>query len=94
MVYLQSAVYLTQRVDGILAHRGRRPGRARRRRSCAQRIDEALALDGDQNNVFALFSPRRRLDRRQPRTPAAGAARRTGRRSRFRRPPAFRPTRG
>ena len=55
MVYLQSAVYLTRRVDGILnteadalAHAP--PGRL------SQRISDALALNDDQTNIFALFS--------------------------------------
>jgi signal transduction histidine kinase len=55
MVYLQSAVYLTRRVDGILNTEAdalaRSPPQA-----LSQRIDEALALNGDQTNVFALFS--------------------------------------
>jgi signal transduction histidine kinase len=56
MVYLQSAVYLTHRVDGILETeadalaRSPSPG-------LAQRIGDALAVNGDQTSVFALFSP-------------------------------------
>jgi hypothetical protein len=55
MVYLQSAVYLTQRVDGILNTEAQQfahtPPHALK-----QRIADALALDDDQTNVFALFS--------------------------------------
>jgi signal transduction histidine kinase len=55
MVYLQSAVYLTRRVDGILNTEAdalaRSPPQA-----LSQRIDDALALNGDRTNVFALFS--------------------------------------
>src|ERR1700722_18405308 len=55
MVYVQSAVYLTQRVDGILNTEAdalaRSPPPA-----LSQRINDALALNGDQTNVFALFS--------------------------------------
>ena len=55
MVYLQSAVYLTHRVDGILNTEAdalaRTPAPA-----LSSGIDEALALNGDQTNVFALFS--------------------------------------
>jgi signal transduction histidine kinase len=55
MVYVQSAVYLTRRVDGILATEAvalahAPPGQLGRR------IDDALAIDGDRTNVFALFS--------------------------------------
>jgi signal transduction histidine kinase len=56
MVYLQSAVYLTHRVDGILnteadALASSPPQEA------SQRIDAALALDGEKTSVFALLSP-------------------------------------
>lgn len=56
MIYLQSAVYLTHRVDSILAAEARSlaaapPARLR------QRIDDALALNGGRNRVFAVFSP-------------------------------------
>jgi signal transduction histidine kinase len=55
MVYLQSAVYLTRRVDGILGAEAdalsRSPPQA-----LSQRIDDALALNGGQTSVFALFS--------------------------------------
>jgi signal transduction histidine kinase len=55
MVYLQSAVYLTRRVDSILATQADAlakapPGMIR------ERIDEALALNGDQTTALALFS--------------------------------------
>src|ERR1700761_9437202 len=56
MVYLQSAVYLTLRVDGILNTEA--DALARSPPSVlSQRINDALALNGDQTNVFALFSP-------------------------------------
>jgi signal transduction histidine kinase len=57
MVYLQSAVYLTRRVDGILRTEAGAlaslpsqvlPGR----------INEALTLNGPQTNIFALFGVR------------------------------------
>src|ERR1700753_3738956 len=55
LVYLRSAVYLTARVDGILATEAAAlvcspPTEV------AQRIEEALTLDGRKNNVFALFT--------------------------------------
>ncbi len=55
MVYLQSAVFLSRRVDGILATeadglaRSPRPG-------LRQRVKEELALNGDKTNIFALFA--------------------------------------
>ncbi len=55
MVYLQSAVFLTRRVDGILdteadgLARSPRPG-------LRQRIKEELVLNGDKTNIFALFT--------------------------------------
>ena len=56
MIYLQSAVYLTRRVDGILKVQmdalARAPEQVLR-----QRIDDALALNGDKTNAYALFSP-------------------------------------
>lgn len=55
MVYLQSAVYLTQRVDGILSTEADALARSPRQ-VLSQRIDEALALNGGQTNVFAMFS--------------------------------------
>jgi len=55
MVYLQSAVYLTHRVDGILNTEADALQRSPPQ-ELSQRIDEALALDGDKTNVFALFS--------------------------------------
>lgn len=55
LVYLQSAVYLTRRVDGILATEvhalAAAPAPALR-----QRISDALTLNGERTNVFALFS--------------------------------------
>jgi signal transduction histidine kinase len=55
MVYLQSAVYLTQRVDGILSTEADALARSPPL-ELSQRIDEALALNAGQTNVFALFS--------------------------------------
>lgn len=56
-VYSQSAAYLTRRVDGILTTHAnsleRDPPELLR-----GHIDEALALNADQNNVYALFSAR------------------------------------
>lgn len=54
LVYLRSAVYLTHRVDSILATEaaGLLKGPAP---ALPTRIDEALALDGLRNNVFGLF---------------------------------------
>lgn len=55
MVYLQTAGYLTRRVDGILHTQAEglaRPSPV----SARERVGEALALNGDQTNVFALFS--------------------------------------
>ncbi|HKT72123.1 MAG TPA: HAMP domain-containing sensor histidine kinase [Steroidobacteraceae bacterium] len=55
LVYLRSAVYLTSRVDGILNTEADalvhspRPG-------LRQRVIEELALNGNRNNVFGLFS--------------------------------------
>jgi signal transduction histidine kinase len=54
MIYLHSAVYLTNRVDGILnteadaLARSPRPG-------LRQRVLQELALNGDRTNVFGLF---------------------------------------
>src|SRR5277367_5461626 len=55
MVYLQSAVYLTRRVDGILGTEAEALSRSPPQ-ALSQRIGEALALNGDQTNVYALFS--------------------------------------
>jgi signal transduction histidine kinase len=55
MVYLQSAVYLTHRVDGILNTEADALVRSAPQ-EMSQRIDEALALNGDQTDMFALFS--------------------------------------
>lgn len=55
MVYLQSAVFLTHRVDSILDTEADglasspRPG-------LRQRVAEELALNGDKTNIFALFA--------------------------------------
>lgn len=55
MIYLQSAVYLTRRVDSILETEARAlaaaPGD-----SLPQRINDALALNGGRNRVFAVFT--------------------------------------
>jgi signal transduction histidine kinase len=56
LVYLRSAVYLTRRVDGILTTEAAALVRSPPS-EVEQRIDEALSLDGQKNNVFALFSP-------------------------------------
>src|SRR6202522_3919352 len=55
LVYLRSAVYLTGRVDRILAAEADGVQRATPA-DLARRIDEALGVDGQQNNVFALFA--------------------------------------
>jgi signal transduction histidine kinase len=55
MVYLQSAIYLTQRVDGILDTEARALAQSPPQ-ALGRRIGYALALSGDQTNVFALFS--------------------------------------
>ena len=54
-IYLQSAVYLTQRVDSILNTEADALARSAPRQ-ISQRVQEALALDGTQSNIFALFS--------------------------------------
>src|SRR5580658_6618871 len=56
LVYLRSAVYLTARVDGILATEAAALAKSPPS-ELGRRIDEALALDGQKNNVFALFKP-------------------------------------
>ena len=56
LVYLRSAVYLNARVDGILATEATAIARSPPS-EVKHRIDEALALDGQKNNVFALFTP-------------------------------------
>jgi len=56
LVYLRSAVYLTGRVDGILTTEAAALARSPPS-EVEQRIDEALTLDGQKNNVFALFAP-------------------------------------
>jgi signal transduction histidine kinase len=55
LVYLQSAVYLTRRVDGILATEAHALAAAPAPQ-LQQRIGDALTLNGDRTNVFALFS--------------------------------------
>src|SRR5579863_10235189 len=55
LVYLRSAVYLTHRVDGILATEAAALVRSPTS-EVEHRIDEALTLDGQKNNVFALFA--------------------------------------
>ena len=55
MVYLRSAGYLTQRVDGILNTEA--DGLMRSPRvGLHERLDEELSLNGPQTNVFGLFS--------------------------------------
>jgi signal transduction histidine kinase len=55
MVYVQSAVFLTQRVDGILETEAQ--GLAHSPRAdLRRRLLEELALNGDQTNIFALFA--------------------------------------
>jgi len=57
MIYLQSVFFLTRRVDGIMNTEAdslmRSPPAA-----LVERIEEALALNGDQTTVVALFSAR------------------------------------
>jgi signal transduction histidine kinase len=55
LVYLQSAVYLTRRVDRILGIEAAALAAAPPA-ELAQRIDEAISLGGDRTGVFALFS--------------------------------------
>lgn len=55
LVYLRSAGYLTRRVDSILAIEAGALARVPRS-LLAQRINEALTLGGERNNVFELFS--------------------------------------
>lgn len=57
MVYLQSAVYLTHRVDSILRTEADALARSPQG-DVAQRIQDDLTLNGDQTNIFALFSAR------------------------------------
>lgn len=57
MVYVQSAGYLTRRVDGILVTEADALAHAPPQK-LSQRIGDALALNGDRTNVFALFSAR------------------------------------
>ena len=57
LVYLRSAVYLTRRVDGILAIEADALQRAPPA-SLRARVDEALSLNGQSNNVFGLFDAR------------------------------------
>ncbi|HUO12338.1 MAG TPA: HAMP domain-containing sensor histidine kinase [Caulobacteraceae bacterium] len=56
LVYLRSAVYLTRRVDGILAVEADALQKAPPA-DLRARVDEALTLNGQSNNVFGLFSP-------------------------------------
>lgn len=55
MIYLQSAVYLTRRVDGILKTEADALAQSPRD-GLRRRISEELVLNGDRTNVFALFS--------------------------------------
>ncbi len=54
MIYLQSAVYLTQRVDSILSTEADALGKTAPAQ-LGERVGEALALDGTQSNIFAVF---------------------------------------
>src|SRR5580658_2945655 len=54
LVYLRSAVYLTRRVDGILATKAAAL-LAAPQTGLPARINEALALDGLKNNLFGLY---------------------------------------
>jgi signal transduction histidine kinase len=56
LVYLQSAVYLTRRVDRILAAEASSLAAAPPAQ-LSRRIDEAISLGGERNNVIGLFSP-------------------------------------
>ena len=56
MIYLQSAVYLTHRVDSILASEAQSLAAAPEA-TLRRRIDDALALNGGRNRVFAVFTP-------------------------------------
>jgi signal transduction histidine kinase len=55
LVYLRSAVYLTRRVDGILTVEADALQRAPPA-SLRGRVEEALTLNGQSNNVFGLFA--------------------------------------
>jgi signal transduction histidine kinase len=55
LVYLRSAAFLTARVDGILATEAAALAKSPPS-EVGRRIDQALALDGQKNNVFALFT--------------------------------------
>jgi signal transduction histidine kinase len=55
-VYLQSAAYLTRRVDRILAAHAAALADAPAG-ELRSRIDEALALNGDRTNAYGLFAP-------------------------------------
>ena len=57
MVYLESAGYLTRRVDGIL-HTEAAALATIPPQALPRRIGDALALDGNQTNIFALFDAR------------------------------------
>lgn len=56
MVYLQSAVYMTRRVDRIMNAQADALARFQPQ-LLAERIDDALAVNADQTVVFALFTP-------------------------------------
>ena len=60
LVYLQSAFYLTRRVDRILAAEAASLAAAPPAQ-LTRRIDEAISLGGERNNVIGLFSPGRAL---------------------------------
>jgi signal transduction histidine kinase len=56
MIYIRSAVFLTRRVDGILNVQMDALARAPQK-YLKQRISDALTLNGDKTNAYALFSP-------------------------------------
>jgi signal transduction histidine kinase len=56
LVYVQSTLYLTRRADRILRTEASAIAHAPRGQLRA-RIDQALALNGAQSNIYALFSP-------------------------------------
>ncbi len=55
-VYLQSTLYLTRRVDGILDTEARGLARSPRP-GLRERVTQELAVNGDKTNIFALFAP-------------------------------------
>jgi signal transduction histidine kinase len=71
MIYLQSAVYLTRRLDGILNNEADALVQTRAA-DLPHRLDDALALAGAETNIFALFASDGSLKAGNlPRIPAA-----------------------